>query len=68
MWSLSRTGWYMVVLTCGWNGVLSGVLAVCVVVCAVRAGISRSVFCPVGVPCIGLLVRSYTPWCIAIQT
>ena len=48
---------------CGWSGVLSGVLAACVVVCAIRAVVSRSVFCPVGVPCVGLLVRRYAPWC-----
>jgi hypothetical protein len=36
VWSVSRMGWYMVVLTCGWNVVLTGVLSVlatCVVVC-----------------------------------
>jgi hypothetical protein len=63
VWSVSRMGWYMVVLTCVWNGVLSGVLAACVVVCAVLAVVSRSVFCPVGVPCVGLLVRRYAPSC-----
>ena len=63
VWSVSRMGWYMVVLTCGWNGVLSGVLAASVVVCAVRAVVSRSVVCPVGVPCVGSFVRRYAPWC-----
>ena len=63
MWSLSRMGWYMVVRMCGWNGVLSGVLAACVMVCAVRAVVSRSVLCPVGVPCVGLLVHRRAPWC-----
>ena len=46
VWSLSRMGWYMVVLTCGWNGVLSGVLAACVVVC---------VRCPCGGLQVGIL-------------
>jgi hypothetical protein len=63
VWSVSRVGWYMVVLTCVWNGVLSGDLATCVVVCAALAVVSRSVFCPVGVPCVGLLVHRYVPWC-----
>ena len=48
---------------CGWNGVLSVVLAGCVVVCAVRVVVSRSVFCPVGILCVGLLVGRYSPWC-----
>ena len=50
-------------VVCGWNGVLASVLAACVVVCAVGAVVSRSVFCPVGVPCVGLLLRRYAPWC-----
>jgi len=55
-------------LVCGgtyvWlDGVLSGVLAACVVVCAVRAVVTRSVFCSVGVPCVGSLVHRYAPWC-----
>ena len=32
-------------------------------VCAVRAVVSRSAFCSVGVPCVGSLVRRYAPWC-----
>ena len=56
-------GWYMVVLTCGWNGVLSGVLAACVVVCAVLAVVSRSVFLSCRCPVCGFIVRSYAPWC-----
>jgi len=34
-----------------------------VVVCMVRMVVSRSAFCPVGVPCVGYLVRRYAPWC-----
>jgi hypothetical protein len=36
VWSVSRMGWYMVVLNCVWNVVLTGVLGVlaaCIVVC-----------------------------------
>jgi hypothetical protein len=56
-------GWYMVVLTCGWNGVLSGVLAACVLVCAVHVVVSRSLFSPVVAPCVGLFVCRYALWC-----
>jgi hypothetical protein len=45
------------------DDVFSGVLAACVVVCAVRVVVSRLVFCSVGIPCVGSLVRRYTPWC-----
>jgi hypothetical protein len=41
----------------------SGVLAGCIVVCAFCAVVSRSVFCSVGILCVGSLVRRYTPWC-----
>jgi hypothetical protein len=37
------------------DGVFSGVLAACVVVCTVSAVVSRSVFCSVGVLCAGSL-------------
>ena len=37
------------------DGVLSGVLATCVVVCSARAVVARLVFCSVGVPCVGSL-------------
>jgi hypothetical protein len=43
---------------CGWNGVLSGVLAACVVVVAVHVVVSRAVCGPVGVSCVW-----YAPWC-----
>ena len=49
MWPVSRVGLYMVWL----GGVFLGFLAACVVVCAVRAVVSRWVFCFLGVPCVG---------------
>ena len=47
--------------TCVWlDGVFSGVLAACVVVCADLAVVSRLlVFCSVGVSCVGSLAHRY---------
>ena len=60
VWSPSRMGWYMVVLTCGWNVVLTGVLGVlagCVVVCVCAQSVRWSPvgICLVGVPRVGSL-------------
>ena len=41
------------------DGVFSGVLAACVVVCVVRVVVSRAVFCLVGVPCVGSRCARY---------
>ena len=62
MWFVSRAGYYVVVLTRGWTGVRSGVLAARAMVCTVRAVVSRSVFCCVGIACVGSLVRRYALW------
>jgi hypothetical protein len=54
-----ETSAYVICILCGvvyggtymWlDGVFSGVLAACVVVCAVHVVVTRSVFCLVGVP------------------
>jgi hypothetical protein len=42
----------------GWMVSSRGVLAACEVVCMVCAVVSRSVFCCVGIPCVGSPVRS----------
>jgi len=41
------------------DGVFSGVLAACIVVCAFHAVVSRSVFFSVGILCVGSLVRRF---------
>ena len=40
------------------DGVFSGVLAACVEVCAVRVVVPSSMFCAVGVPCVGSHTKS----------